>query len=275
MKLFSKKWRFILIVAVVVATSGFVLEHFISFNPISVVVNTIASPIKTGFSYIAHSITDCRDFIWDMRAYKEENERLVAENTALKMQNRDVASYMEENERLLALLGLQESITDYTTVAAKVISYSGNNWYEQIEINKGAINGRNPGNAVITPERIVGKVVETGPNYSIVTTILDPDSDIGIRVARTGGSGIVEGDSELVKDGNCKLSFLDRDTPLIVGDIVRTSGTGGVYPPGLPVGSVMNVSADSMGNLKYALISPSVDFDKLNEVLVINGIKTQ
>jgi rod shape-determining protein MreC len=210
-----------------------------------------------------------------MRAYKEDNERLVAENTALKLQNRDVASYMEENERLLALIGLKESITDYTTVAARVISYSGNNWYEQIEINKGAINGLNPGNAVITPEGIVGKIVETGPNYSIVTTILDPDSDIGIRVARTGGSGIVEGDGELVKDGNCKLSFLDRDTPLIVGDIVRTSGTGGVYPPGLAVGSVMNVSADSMGNLKSALISPSVDFDKLNEVLVINGIKTQ
>ena len=275
MKIFSKKWRFILIIAVAVAASGFVLNHFVSFNPVSVAVNTIASPIKTGFSYLAHSIVGFRDFIWDMRAYKAENERLVAENTALKQQNKDVASYIEENERLLALLNLQESVTDYSTVAARVISYSGNNWYEQIEINKGSFNGLQPGNAVITPEGIVGKIIETGPNYSIVTTFLDADSDIGIRVARTGGSGIIEGDSELVKDGNCKLSFLDRNTPLIIGDIALTSGTGGIYPPGLTVGTVMSVSADSMGNLKHALISPAVDFNKLSEVLVINGIRTE
>lgn len=273
MKFFSKNWKLILIIAAAVSASGFVLNHFAGFNPISAVVNTVASPLKTGFSYIAHSVVGFRDFIWDMRAYKEDNERLEAENTALKQQNRDVASYREENERLLALLDLRESLSEYSTVAAKVISYSGNNWYEKIEINKGAVNGLSEGNAVITPEGIVGKITQVGPNYSVVTTILDPSSAVGIRVVRTGGMGLIEGDAELVKDSLCKLSFLDRDTPLIIGDVAQTSGTGGVYPAGFAVGSVMSVSADSMGILKYAVITPSVDFDKLSEVLVINGIK--
>lgn len=269
MNFFRKKWKIALLLVAVIAMSAFVLEHFMGFNPIKVTVKTVVTPIKGGFSYIAHSLEDARNFIWDMRAYKEDNERLETENLNLKQQNRDVASYREENERLTALLNLQNSLSDYQTVAARVISYSGNNWYEIIEINKGAIDGLKEGNVVITPDGIVGKITEVGPNYSVVCTILDARASVGIKVARTGGSGLVEGDAELAKNMQCKLSFLDRSTPIIVGDVVETSGTGGKYPPGFLVGSIINISADSTGSLKYAVIEPAVDFDVLKEVLVI------
>ncbi len=269
MDFFRKKWQLVLVIIAAVAMSGFILEHFIGVNPVKVTVKTIVTPIKSGFSYIAHSLEEARNFVWDMRAYKADNERLETENLALKQQNRDVAVYREENERLQGLLDLQESLSEYQTVAAKVISYSGNNWYEIIEINKGLMNGLKEGDTVITPDGLVGKITEAGPNYSMVTTILDESVAVGIKVSRTGGSGLVEGDTELAKDMQCKLSFVDRSTPIIVGDVVETSGTSGEYPSGLLVGSIMSVSADSTGALKYAVIDPAVDFDTLKEVLVI------
>ena len=272
MSFFSKKCRVALAAAAVVVAAGFVTEHFAGVNPIGTVVKTIASPVQTGFSYIAGAVENACRFVWDMRAYKADNEALEAENLQLKQQNRDTATYREENERLQELLDLKDSIADYSTVAARVISYSANNWYETIEINKGSMSGLSEGNAVITSDGVVGKITETGPNYSIVTTILDSSSAVGIRVSRTGGSGLVEGDSELAANNQCKLSFLDRSTPIIVGDVVETSGSGGIYPPGFIIGSIISVSADSTGNLKYAVIDPAVDFGNLHEVLVINGI---
>ena len=271
MNIFSKKWGASLVIIAAVAASGFVVEHFMGFNPITTAVNFVASPIKNGFSYIAHSLENGRDFIWEMRAYKEDNKKLEAENIELKRQNRDIAAYREENERLQALLSLQDSMEGHSTVAARVISYSSESWFEAVEINRGTINGIAENNIVITPDGVVGKVTEAGPNYAIVTTILDKSSSVGIKISRTGGNGIVEGDSELAKNMQCKLSFVDRSTPIIVGDVIETSGTGGIYPAGLVVGQVMSVSADSAGSLNYAVIDPAVEIDKLSEVLVITG----
>lgn len=272
MSFFSKKWRIVLVAAAVVAAAGFTIEHFAGVNPIGAAVKTVAAPVQTGFSYIAGGVKNACTFVWDMRAYKADNEELTAENLRLKQINRDTASYREENERLQELLDLKESITDYSTVAARVISYSSNSAEEKIEINKGTVAGISVGNAVITPDGIVGQVTETGLNYSVVTTILDSSSAIGIRVSRTGGSGLVEGDNELAQNMQCKLSFVDRSTPIIVGDIVESSGSGDVYPAGFIVGSITSVSADSTGNLKYAVIDPAVDFGNLQEVLVVNGV---
>lgn len=273
MSFFSKKWRIVVAAAVVVAAADFAVDHFTGVNPLGVVVRTVASPVQTGFSYIAGAVENAFGFVWDMRAYKEDNEALEAENIQLKRENRDTAAYREENERLQNMLDLQESITDYSTVAARVISYSPNNWYETIEINKGTLSGLSEGNAVITPEGVVGRITETGPNYSIVTTILDSSTAVGVRVSRTGGNGLLEGDKDLSVNMQCKLSFLDRSTPIIVGDVVETSGSGGIYPAGFVIGTILNVSADSTGNLKYAVVDPAVDFENLYEVLVINGVK--
>lgn len=273
MKFFSKHWRITIIIVAAISAGCFVLEHFAGFNPVSSAVNTVMAPIKQGCSYIAYKFVNVRDFIWDMRAYKEDNERLEAENIKLKQEVRDVSSYKEENERLEAMLKLKDSSENYTYVAASVISYSQTGWYKVIEINKGAINGISVGSAVVTPEGLVGRVTEVGPNNAVISTILDKSSVIGIKISRTGGTGLVEGDEELAKDLMCKLSFLDRNTPIIVGDVIETSGSGGAYPSGVVIGTVINISANSAGTLNYAKIEPAVDFADLNYVMVITGNK--
>ena len=123
----------------------------------------------------------------------------------------------------------------------------------------------------MTADGVVGKVSEAGVDYAIVRTILDSSSAVGIRVTRTGGTGLVEGDKTLAAKAQCSLSFLDRNTALIVGDVIETSGSGGLYPAGLVVGSVVSISADNSGALNYAVIEPAADMDNLGEVLVIKG----
>ena len=127
-----------------------------------------------------------------MNGYKEENARLVGEINELKKQNKDVANYREENERLKETLELQNSLENYSTVAASVIAYSSNNWYDTIQISKGSLAGVAVGNAVITPDGVVGKVIETGPTWSIVSTILNPDNAMGVKVSRTSDVAVVE-----------------------------------------------------------------------------------
>lgn len=274
MNFFSKNWKNTVIVIAAIAAGCFAAEHFAGFNPVTVAANTVASPVKSGVTYIVHKLSDARDFIWDMRAYKADNEKLEAEIIELKREARDATSYKEENERLSSLLDLKNSTSDdYTTVAANVISYSQSGSFRAIEINRGSANAIAVGSPVITPDGIVGTVSEVGPTYAVVTTILDTSSVIGIKISRTDGTGLAEGDDELAKNLKCKLSFLDRNTPVIVGDVVETSGSGGIYPPGLVVGTVMNISANSAGSLNYAEIEPATDFSSLHSVLVIVGTK--
>ncbi len=248
------------------------IAHFIGFNPVSSLLRTVLSPFQNGVAYISHKVSDTTDFIREMKSYKEENERLVREMNELKKQNKDITNYREESERLKEILGLQESLSNYSSVAATVIAYSSNNRYDTIQINKGSLAGVSVGNAVVTPDGVVGKVIEAGPTWSVVSTILDPGSAMGVKVSRTGSVAVVEGDNELCDQNYCKMSFIDKGSNLIVGDLLETSGSSGIYPPGLLVGSIREISSDATGNLNYATVEPMVDFDRLYEVLIINGM---
>lgn len=258
------------VTAIVLAITA--VTHFIGTNPVSEVVRTVISPFQNGFAYIVNKVTGTTDFIREMNGYKEENARLIGELNELKKQNRDVTNYREENERLKELLELQTELSGYSTVAASVIAYSSGNWYDSVQISKGSLAGVAVGNAVVTPEGVVGKVVEVGPTWSLVSTILDPENAMGVRVSRTGDVAVVEGDEELYSQSYCKMTFIDKGSNLIIGDILETSGSGGVYPQGLSVGLIREINSDATGNLNYAKVEPLVDFEKLYEVLVINGI---
>ena len=270
--LLKKKGVRITAIATAVVLLCVLVAHFGGSNPVSNAIRSVFAPFQSGFAYITNNIRGTADFLAESKTYKEENERLLAENNELKRQNRDITSYREENEELKRLLGLGRNIDGYTTVAATVIAYSPNNWYDTIEISKGSLSGIKVGNAVITPDGVVGKVTETGPNWALVSTIIGPDNAMGVKISRTGDVAVVEGDRELYRNSVCKMTFIDKDSNLIVGDLLETSGSGGIYPEGLVVGSVREVNADAMGNLNYAVVEPSVDFSRLHSVLVINGM---
>lgn len=250
-----------------------VITHFSGSNPVAGAVRTVFSPFGSGIAAVSGAVEKQIDFIREAAAYKEQNDQLVNEVIELKKAGKETAAYREENEELRELLGLKESMQGYSTVAASVIGYSSNHWYDSIEINKGTLAGVNTGNTVISSDGIVGIITEAGPNWAVADTLIHPESAAGVAVARTGNIGVIEGDAELCRNTLCKLTFVDKGANIIVGDILVTSGTGGIYPPGLNVGTIREISADNMGTLNYASVEPMADLRSLRAVLVVNGVQ--
>lgn len=261
----------VVITACVILIAGFV--SFSGDNPVSSAIKTVFSPVQSLVSKAANAIDDTRTFIWEMKGYKEENERLITQLNEAKKDQRSVAEYREENERLKGLLELQEDIDAYATVAARVISYEPNNWYDTLVLNRGTNQGLQKGNAVITANGVVGKVVAVGANWAQVSSIINVENAVGVRLSRTGDIAVAEGNADLVKQGFCKMSFIDQKSDLIIGDVLETSDSSGIYPPGLTVGTVRELSTDASGNLQAAVIEPAVSFSNLYEVLVVTGMK--
>lgn len=269
MSFFKKKGVLPSVIVTAAVALCVVIVHFTGSNPISNAVRTVFVPFQNGFSYISAKVDGFVNFIWEAHSYKEMNDKLNAELISIKSSVMDAQKYREENERLHELLDLKNSMEEHDTVAAKVISYSNNNWYDTIEINKGSADGIQEGDCVITGKGVVGRVLDVGANWSTVSSVINTGSSTGIRVSRTGDIGVVEGDGELCMEGVCRVSFIENNSGLIVGDILETSGSGGIYPPGYVVGSIAEVKTDNTGKLSSAIVKPTVDFANLREVLII------
>ena len=116
---------------------------------------------------------------------------------------------------------------------------------------------------------LVGVVTEVGLNWCRLTTILDTGSQLGAMVFRTEETAIAAGDLSLMTEGKLKLSYLPDSSTLIKGDLVVTSGLGGYYPSGLPIGSVEEVRTDDGGLARYAVLTPRCDPDALTDLYII------
>ena len=113
---------------------------------------------------------------------------------------------------------------------------------------------------------LVGVVTEVGLNWCRLTTILDTGSQLGAMVFRTEETAIAAGDLTLMTEGKLKLSYLPDSSTLIKGDLVVTSGLGGYYPFGLPIGSVEEVRTDDGGLARYAVLTPRCELDTLTDL---------
>ncbi len=169
-----------------------------------------------------------------------------------------------ENRRLRALLGLRER-PGYRGVVARVIGRDIQNWNQSILINRGGADGVVREAAVVSPEGLVGKVIEVAPHLSRVLLIIDPSSGVGGAVQDSRRTGIVEGTAA----GGCEMKYLPRRVDISPGEAVVTSGLGGVYPPGLLVGIITAVRPAGDGIYQNADLQPAARFDRLEWVMVL------
>lgn len=241
-------------------------------DPFTNGVRVIFSPILSAASAVTEKIAVLKAYFVQVDAYREENERLVRENTELRQKEKSAAQFRKENERLNSLLKLSNELSDYNTVAAKVVSYEPNNWYDTIVINKGKGAGIEKDDIVINSDGVVGKISDSGANWSHITSVLSSENAISTVVPRTGEIAVTEGDIKLSANKLCKLSFVNSSAQISEGDFLETSGAVGLYPAGLSIGTVKETSIDANGT-KYGVVEPSVKFESLYEVLVIKQSK--
>ena len=168
------------------------------------------------------------------------------------------------------LLGLAEQRPELQYRDAAVVRRSSSNWSSNFTIDRGTLGDVEAGDCVIDQYGyLLGVVTEASPNSSLVTTILDPTLELGGRVARTDEDAILEGDFTLMLEGLLRLSFVSENAKLVTGDQVTTSGLGGVYPPGLVVGSVKTLYVEEDGISRYAQVEPAGDVTGTRYVYVI------
>ena len=174
------------------------------------------------------------------------------------------------NSRLRNLLNFQKAPT-HRVVAAEVISKDPSGWFKTVIIDKGRSDGLQKGLPVVLPTGIAGQVIEVSGRYAKVMLIIDRNSAVDALVQRSRARGIIKGASA----DQCRFEFVLRKHDVQIGDTVIASGLDGVYPKGLRIGRVSDLSERSSDIFYEITVTPFVDYEKLEEVLVILHPKTQ
>lgn len=234
-------------------------------------VSLVLSPFQQAVSWVGGEIHYVTSSIWEIATVHEQNKMLRNEVNQLRQQNLQASDMAAENARLRALIGYKQASTQFDMVAARVIGRESATWSSMVTINKGLMDGIDKNMAVLTEKGLVGRVVEADPNSSKVQLILDPRSSVGTLVQRAESrvTGIVVGD--LDNPTMPDMVNIPKTADVVEGDIIVTSGFGGVFPKGLPVGIVTTLKNDDGGLLKIAVLEPAVDFQKLEDVVVITA----
>lgn len=200
-----------------------------------------------------------------------QNEQLTREIAELKGRLQVLEECRLENERLKKLLDIQtKSPGNLKVTAATVIGRDPGNWFKTVTLNKGSRQGVEVNMTVLVPEGLVGRVIRVSDNTAQVMLITDPRSAISSLVQETRSPGIVEGTADT--SGRLRMIHIPYDVFVRKGQTVVTSGLGSFFPKGIVIGQIMEVKKDPTGLFYNAVIQPAVDFNRLEEVLVVTEV---
>ena len=193
------------------------------------------------------------------------------ENTVLRKKTGDLENTIFnlqelrlENIRLKDLMHFSEEIPR-EKVLAQVIGWDSSTEFNVIRINQGSNDGITAKSAVVTSEGLVGYIYRVSTKFSDMITILDQNNRVDTIVDRTRTHGIVQGFSNF----SCTMKYVSRNEQIVKGDIVVTAGLGDIYPKGIKVGTISKVERETYGITQLIEVIPSVDFNKLEEVIVL------
>lgn len=230
-------------------------------------VITLLAPFQRAAAWAGAQVQGVVANVQDILTVHQQNQLLRSEVEQLRVQNVQANEYAAENIRLRELLGYTQSARQFDLVMARVIGREPTTWTRMIVIDRGTQHGVQKNMAVITARGLVGTVTDAGPISSKVQLILDPRSAAGALVQRSRVAGVVKGTPDDAM--HPRMVNVPKSQDMAVGDIIVTSGFGGIYPKGIMVGTVSAVKNDSGGLLHYAVIEPATDFQRLEDVAVI------
>jgi rod shape-determining protein MreC len=195
---------------------------------------------------------------------REENRELNKKIDDLTAQLAEYRESYLEAQRLQALLDLRKE-RKTPSVAARVVDQSQTALFKTILLNKGSSSGIRSGQPVLSARGVVGRVIEVSPHVSKVLLLVDEKSNIDALIQRTRGEGILQGNGS----GGGRLKYMSNLEDVQAGDLVLTSGLSGLYPKGLPIGTVTAVDKKTDSLFQRIEVAPAVDFSRLEEVLVL------
>ncbi len=266
--MFSKKMAlaiglFILITFSILSLSLSSRQPYPAYGPGRVAIALVA-PFQKAIVGTTRFFRDIWEHYFSLVMVREENDRLAMENRQLKTLQHQFEEASRMNDRMRDLLGLVKKIKA-PAIASMVVGKDPSPWFQTVMVDKGTDDGVTKGDPVINAQGVVGIVVDASAQYAKVMLITDPNSAVDAVVQHNRARGILKGGAA----GVCVLNFVQRKHQVNVGDVVVSSGMDQVFPKGLPVGRVATVVKQDAGIFQDVTVTPAVDFERLEEILII------
>ena len=247
----------------------------INGGPLNTIAGYIFVPMQQGINSAGSWIVDKTNNFKTVKEVMKENEDLQKEVDKLREQLGAIKLDQSELENYRELYELDQKYPSFEKVAATVVAKEGNNWFSNFTINRGSNHGIEVGMNVIAGSGLVGIVIDVGPNYAKVKSIIDDTSNVSAMITNTGDNFIVSGNLKTMNE-SMVITFSelkDADDEVKAGDQVVTSYVSDLYHQGILIGYISSIE-DSPNNLtKMGTITPVVDFEHLEEVFVITKLK--
>jgi len=274
---FSNKRLILLLVGVIflVALISFTLKDRDNASLPEQIVKDVVGFGQSLFSKPTQYITGVFDNVDSLLNTYEENERLKGRLEEFAKLQADVNDLASENTRLREIVDKQDDLRDYEPIQATVIARNPDQWEKKVILDKGEVHGVEKNMAIITAQGLIGKVILTTPFTSSVE-LLSTQNPIYRVSAKVMGEkqayGLIEGYDKERKE--LILKRIDSNVKLEVGEQVMSSGLGGIFPEGLLIGEITEISTDDYGLTNMAYIKPAADFQLLDHVMIAKRLMT-
>ncbi len=264
--------KYLLLILTIVCVVMMLVSFLTDINPtpVNFVAGYVIVPFQNGISAAGGYFKTKTDQLAQISELLEENASLKQQVDELTIENTTLQQEKFELTKLRELYELDQKYSDYEKTGARVIMGGSGNWFNSFAINKGSDDGIEIDMNVIAGSGLVGRVVDVGPNWAKVITIIDDTTNVSGSVLSTSDKLIVSGDLELMDQGYIRFQqLIDSKDAVAVGDKIVTSNISDHYLPGILIGYISYISTDSNNLTKSGYLTPAVDFEHLDEVLVI------
>jgi rod shape-determining protein MreC len=244
--------------------------------PLNKLVGYVVVPFQSGVSRVGTWISVRMDELGELKVVLEENQNLKDQIAELTVQNTQLQQDRYELNNLRELYNLDEQYSGYEKVGARIIARDSGNWFYSFTIDKGLDDGLAIDMNVIAGGGLVGRIIDIGPNWAKVNSVINDNSNVSGMVLASSDVLMVTGSLELMETGVISFSqLIDSKNNVEVGDKVVTSNISDKYLPSILIGYISEINQDSNNITKSGTITPAVDFEHLEEVLVILETKQQ
>lgn len=269
----NPKYIFIMLITVCILLIVLSFQYKDRVNPIKSAIGYVVVPMQNGIVSVGNFISDKTSGFKNVKSLIAQNEKLQTDLNELIFQNKLLLQDKYELDRLRDLYKLDEKYSDYPKVAARIITKDPNNWYNVFTIDKGKRHGIEVNMNVLSGQGLAGIVIEVHENYSKVRSIIDDNSSISAMFLKTSDECIVEGDLKLIDQGKIRVELISKNADIKDGYEIVTSHISPNFLQGILIGYVSDIKTDTNNLKKSALITPVVNFEHLEEVLIITKLK--
>lgn len=240
-------------------------------GPVSAAAGAVLAPMQKGVNQLGSGLTNLREHLRTKKSLEKENEELRTQLADAQQNLNQVQLNQEELDNLKSLYDMDQNYADYDKIAANVIGKDAGNWFSVFLIDRGSNDGITVGMNVLADGGLAGIVIQVGPNYAKVRSIIDDNSNVSARNLSTSDLCVVSGSLKTMNESSL-IDFddlRDKEDQAKVGDQIVTSNISDMFLEGIPIGYITDIKTDSNNLTKSGHIATIVDFEHLDDVFVI------